>query len=56
MGRKRYDCTECAPEDRDLWVLGETKNMFIMMALESLISILSEWKPKGDLVLDVGVY
>ncbi|KAK7426012.1 hypothetical protein QQZ08_007460 [Neonectria magnoliae] len=53
---QRYDCTVCAPEELALWGLNNIDNTFIANAFESLFSTLSQWKPNGDLVLDVSVY
>ncbi|KAM0248432.1 hypothetical protein ACHAP5_003375 [Fusarium lateritium] len=40
----------------DFWGLDNIDNQFIADAFESLFATLSAWEPRGDLVLDIGVY
>lgn len=53
---KEYDCSRCTGKNYNLWGLDDAENQFIADAFEKLFTTLSTWEPRGDLVLDIGVY
>ena len=53
---EEYDCTKCASENYEDWGMRMPDNILITTAFQDLFSILSTWKPGGDLVLDIGMH
>ncbi|KAJ9297375.1 hypothetical protein DTO271G3_4668 [Paecilomyces variotii] len=53
---EEYDCTECAPEDRELWGFSDADDILITTAFLNLFSTLSAWEPDGNLLLDISVH
>jgi hypothetical protein len=53
---QEYDCTECAPQEPELWGVSYTDNALITTTLQDLFSTLSAWEPIGELMLDISVY
>lgn len=53
---QQYSCDKCAPDDSDLWGMGDANNALIFDGLQCLFSSLSEWEPSGDLIIDISVY
>ena len=53
---QEYNCTECEPQDPDLWGLSNADNTLITTAFLDLFSTLSVWEPDGNLLLDISVY
>lgn len=55
---QKYSCAQCAPH----WFMfhqrkiSNTDNILIIIAIQSLFSILSTWKPNGNLLLDISVH
>lgn len=49
---QKYDCTKCAPEDREAWGV----STLITTAFLDLFSTLSAWEPDGNLLLDISVH
>ena len=53
---QEYNCTECEPQDPELWGLSNAENTLITTAFQDLFSTLSVWEPDGSLLLDISVY
>ncbi|OLN97662.1 hypothetical protein CCHL11_09623 [Colletotrichum chlorophyti] len=53
---QQYNRNLCEPKDRDSWGLDDADNSFIADAFQILLSTLSTWEPRSDLVLDISVY
>ncbi|KAH9907472.1 hypothetical protein F4778DRAFT_542154 [Xylariomycetidae sp. FL2044] len=52
----RYDCDECAPQTWNMSRLTREDNLAIVAAVGNLFAALSEWEPKGDLLLDISIH
>ncbi|GAD99322.1 hypothetical protein BC1G_12187 [Paecilomyces variotii No. 5] len=53
---QEYDCTQFAPEYRDILDFSYTDNIMINAAFQDLFSTLGTWEPNGDLLLDISVH
>ncbi|KAH6627960.1 hypothetical protein F5144DRAFT_535991 [Chaetomium tenue] len=59
-----YDCTTCAPcrqaltddEIDKALAISDTDHCPITASFQKLLSILSTWEPRGDLILDISIY
>ncbi|TGO72573.1 hypothetical protein BELL_0440g00090 [Botrytis elliptica] len=53
---QEYDCTECDPQDPELWSLSNVDNTLITTAILNIFTTLRVWEPGNSLRLDISVY